>query len=188
MAYAGPAADAQRALAPFRAICAPIADLVRPAPYSSMYLPEDPNQKPSVSIRTLFLDGLDKDQAAKMLQMLARCEAPMRMAQIRVLGGAAARVADGATAYAHRQSPIMAAFLAMDGTPAATLRHDQWASDCIRAFPQQADSVYVNFLGAEGPERLSAAYPGATWERLRRIKRQYDPANVFRLNQNIPPA
>ena len=54
---------------------------------------------------------------------------------------------------------------------------------------RQGDTgAYVNFLAEEGPERLRAAYPGATWERLRRVKRQYDPQNLFRLNHNIPPA
>ena len=46
----------------------------------------------------------------------------------------------------------------------------------------------MNFLGDEGPERVRLAYPGATWDRLREIKRRYDPDNFFRMNQNIPPA
>jgi hypothetical protein len=134
------------------------------------------------------MDGLDRTQAAKMLDLLGRCDAPMRMAQIRVLGGACGRVANDATAYAHRDKPIMTAFFAMDGTPAAALRHDNWAANCIKAFPQSTDSAYVNFLGAEGPERLQAAYPASTWDRLRRVKARFDPENLFRLNQNIPPA
>jgi FAD/FMN-containing dehydrogenase len=46
----------------------------------------------------------------------------------------------------------------------------------------------VNFVSNEGPERLRAAYPGATWDRLRQVKAKYDPENLFRLNHNIPPA
>jgi FAD/FMN-containing dehydrogenase len=45
----------------------------------------------------------------------------------------------------------------------------------------------VNFLADEGERRVRAAYPGGTWERLTAIKQRYDPENVFRLNQNIPP-
>ena len=47
---------------------------------------------------------------------------------------------------------------------------------------------YVNFLGNEGTAGVHAAYPGATWDRLAAIKARYDPDNLFRLNQNIPPA
>jgi FAD/FMN-containing dehydrogenase len=47
--------------------------------------------------------------------------------------------------------------------------------------------VYVNFLGDEGEERVREAYPGATWDSLVDVKRRYDPTNLFRLNQNVPP-
>jgi FAD/FMN-containing dehydrogenase len=53
---------------------------------------------------------------------------------------------------------------------------------------QQSDKgAYVNFLGDEGEASVHAAYPGATWDRLRQVKAKYDPGNLFRLNQNIPP-
>jgi FAD/FMN-containing dehydrogenase len=66
--------------------------------------------------------------------------------------------------------------------------HDLWAAQGVAALRQDDAGAYVNFLGLEGVERIRAAYPGATWDRLRRVKRQYDPENLFRLNQNIPPA
>ena len=53
---------------------------------------------------------------------------------------------------------------------------------------QENDGAYVNFLGDEGAARTRSAYPGRTWDRLRQIKQRYDPDNVFRRNQNIPPA
>ena len=56
------------------------------------------------------------------------------------------------------------------------------------AVPFSTGSVYVNFLTEEGEARVREAYPGATWERLAAIKAQYDPTNLFHLNQNIPPA
>jgi FAD/FMN-containing dehydrogenase len=56
------------------------------------------------------------------------------------------------------------------------------------ALDQGDDGAYVNFLLDEGEARVRAAYPGATWDRLRAIKAEYDPGNLFRLNQNIPPA
>jgi len=48
--------------------------------------------------------------------------------------------------------------------------------------------AYVNFVAEEGPKRVRAAYPGATWDRLAAVKATYDPGNLFRRNQNIPPA
>jgi FAD/FMN-containing dehydrogenase len=56
------------------------------------------------------------------------------------------------------------------------------------ALRQDDQGVYVNFLGHDGAARLRDAYPGATWDRLREINGRYDPTNLFRLNQNIPPA
>jgi FAD/FMN-containing dehydrogenase len=187
MAYAGPAEAAQKVLAPFRALGTPMADLVGPGPYGMMYLPEDPSMKPSVSIRTLFKDDFSVADAATILEQLDRCEAPMRMAQVRVLGGAAARVPSAATAYAHRDAGMIVGFLAMDGTAEAAARHDRWADDGVRAMGGATRGTYVNFLADQGETMLRATYPGETWERLRQVKHNYDPTNLFRRNQNIPP-
>jgi len=65
---------------------------------------------------------------------------------------------------------------------------EAWVSDFAEALRQGDDGAYVNFLNDEGEERIRAAYPGATWDRLRVIKARYDPTNLFSLNQNIPPA
>ena len=66
--------------------------------------------------------------------------------------------------------------------------HEAWAEQFAATIGQNNHGAYVNFLGDEGEGRVRAAYPGATWERLAAIKAQYDPTNLFRLNQNIPPA
>jgi FAD/FMN-containing dehydrogenase len=64
----------------------------------------------------------------------------------------------------------------------------QWVSDFARAVQPRDNGAYVGFLGDESGARVRSAYPGETWERLTRIKAQYDPTNLFQLNQNIPPA
>ena len=62
-------------------------------------------------------------------------------------------------------------------------------SDAIQAASgATSNCAYVNFVGDEGEARLHDIYPDQTWQRLREIKRRYDPTNLFRLNQNIPPA
>jgi FAD/FMN-containing dehydrogenase len=66
--------------------------------------------------------------------------------------------------------------------------HEAWVRDVSSALDQGDPGAYVNFVGDEGPERVRAAYPAATWDRLVEIKRRYDPGNLFRRIQNIPPA
>jgi FAD/FMN-containing dehydrogenase len=185
IAYAGAPAYSAAALAPFRALAKPYADLVRPAPYSSMYMPEPP--RTGVTVRSRFVNTFGVAEAQMMLDRLAACDAPMKMAQFRVLGGAYARVPAEATAYAHRDAKMMVAYLAMYGAGEQPA-YDRWADEGIALFGEPDGGAYVNFLGREGMERVRAAYPGATWDRLRQVKRRYDPENVFRLNQNIPPA
>ena len=66
--------------------------------------------------------------------------------------------------------------------------HEAWVSKFAGTLQQGDRGAYVNFVGDEEESRVRAAYPGRTWERLAAIKAQYDPTNLFRLNQNIPPA
>ena len=65
-------------------------------------------------------------------------------------------------------------------TPGSTAWRTRWAGT--------AAGGYVGFLGEEDEATIRAAYPGATWDRLRELKRRYDPDNLFHLNHNIPPA
>ena len=190
IAYSGDADGAAAALAPFRAISMPIADLVREAPYSSMYaLDPPPEMRPAVAVRSRFLARFGIEEAAKLLDAVHSCDAPMKMGQIRVLGGAFAGVGAGDTAFAHRDSRFMATFLAMyGGGPDVAAAQERWASDALASLRPGNGGAYVNFLAQEGEAGLAAAYPPKTWERLRQIKRAYDPENLFRLNQNIPPA
>jgi FAD/FMN-containing dehydrogenase len=72
------------------------------------------------------------------------------------------------------------------------LRKHAWMDEFVDAIEDAAGATshcaYVNFVGDEGEARLHDIWPDATWARLREIKRRYDPTNLFRLNQNIPPA
>jgi hypothetical protein len=66
--------------------------------------------------------------------------------------------------------------------------HEAWVAEFASAIEQSDKGAYVNFLGTDGEERIRAAYPGGTWERLAAVKAKYDPTNLFHLNQNILPA
>jgi FAD/FMN-containing dehydrogenase len=188
LAYAGGAEEGEQALAPFRALATPVADLVRPIPYPEMFPPDDPSYHPTAIGRTMLMDTIDRSVAQTIVERLRASDASLRVAQLRVLGGAMARVPADATAYAHRASRIMVNVAAFYDGADDKPRREQWVTELTAALHQSDDGAYVNFLDAEGPERVRAAYPGSTWDRLVAIKRRYDPDNLFRLNQNIPPA
>jgi FAD/FMN-containing dehydrogenase len=187
MAFAGDDASAERALAPFRSLATPIADLVKPGPYAGMYPPEDPNYRPTAVSRTLFVDSIDLSTSETIVEYLSKSDAAMRVAQIRVLGGALARVPADATAYAHRSKPILVNVAAFYQGDADREVRRSWVTRFARTLQPNDNAAYVGFLSDDGDARIRAAYPGATWDRLSRIKATYDPSNLFRLNQNIPP-
>jgi FAD/FMN-containing dehydrogenase len=188
LCYAGEVDPGQRALAPFRALATPLADLVRPMPYSGMYPPEEEGLHPTAVVHTMFLDRVDGEVAGTILEHLAASDAIMRVAQLRVLGGAMARVPADATAFAHRGSRIMATVVCFYRGPADKPRHQAWLEGFAAALGQGDDGAYTGFLGEDGPAHLHQAYPGSTWDRLVEVKASYDPTNLFRHNHNIPPA
>jgi FAD/FMN-containing dehydrogenase len=188
LCYAGAAEAGARAIAPFRALATPIVDMVKPGRYPEMYPPEDPNYHPIATGRTLFIDSVDRAVAEMIVERLNKSTAMMRVAQLRALGGAMARVPVDATAFAHRKAPIMVSVAALYESPDQAPLHEPWVTDFVAALRQGERRAYVNFLVDEGDARIREAYPGKTWDRLRSIKRRYDPTNLFRVNQNIPPA
>jgi FAD/FMN-containing dehydrogenase len=136
----------------------------------------------------MFVDRVDRRVADTIVEHLESSTAPMRVAQVRVLGGAMARVPSDATAFAHRRSRIMVNVAALYERADEAAAHLPWLTRFAAALRQGDTGAYVNFLGSEGEARIRDAYPGRTWDRLAAIKRRYDPTNLFRLNQNIPPA
>jgi len=188
LVHAGPLEEGERAVAPLRALASPMVDMVRPVPYPEMFPPENGDYRPISTVRTMFLDAVDRGVAAEILDHLRASTAPMRAAQLRVLGGAMARIPSDATAFAHRTSGIMATVAAVSASVDDVPVDEAWVSDFAAVLRQGDPGVYVNFLGDEGEGRIRAAYPGDTWDRLAAVKQRYDPDNIFRLNQNIPPA
>ena len=186
--YAGDAEAGERAIAPFRALATPIADMVKPMPYPEIYPPEEGEYHPTAASKTMFVDRIDRDVAATIMEHLGASDASMRVAQLRVLGGAMARVPADATAFGHRASKIMVNVAAFYEGADDKPRREAWVDEFAAALRQGDNGAYVNFLVDEGEERIRAAYPGSTWDRLAEVKRRYDPTNLFRLNQNVPPA
>ncbi len=187
MVYAGDVDEGLRVVAPFRKLAQPIVDQIGTMPYHQIYKTLDTEDPFIFTLRSKFIDRVDERAAQIMLDYLHASTAAIRIAEFRVLGGAMARVPAEATAFAHRSARVMASFIVPYKDHNETAIHTAWAVSASDALYQGEGAVYVNFVGTEGFARVHDAYPGATWERLTAIKAKYDPTNVFRRNQNIPP-
>lgn len=184
--YASPDPDAAAAaLRPFRRLAPVAGEDVRVVPYAEIL--EDPPPMPPgmrFEMRNTLLPALD-DAAIAAIGALLRGGA---MLALRGLGGAAARVHQDATAFAHRFAQVMVTAGAMlpPGAPPELL------SEALAAWPELSvpgAGAYVGFLGSASadPGGVASAYPPATYRRLADVKRRYDPGNVFRRNHNIVP-
>ena len=189
-AWCGSAEDGERALAPLRALAEPVVDLVSWMPYPAIYAFTAHLAEPhGASIRMMFADDLDDDAIDAMLAAAQAGPSFANLVHLRGLGGAFGRVPNDATAFAHRDRRYFVAIIAVwldaaeDPHP-----HEQWTTALWDQLRTRGRGVYVNFLEEEGAARVHEAYPPRTYERLAAIKRRYDPANLFRLNQNVPPA
>jgi FAD/FMN-containing dehydrogenase len=187
LVYAGAAEAGERALAPIRGLAPPLADTVRPIRYPEMYAGPEPPRPAFAANANLFTDALPAGGAEAILEQLATATAPMAAVQLRVLGGAAARVPADATAFAHRDAKLLIVVAAMYPRAEETAEHDAWVASTADALGDAAQApAYVGFLG-DDPEDLRRAYPPATLARLAAVKRRYDPDNLFRRNLNVLP-
>ena len=139
--------------------------------------------------RAGYLNELSDDFIAVALEHFTRAPFPMDAVHIHQLGGAVAKAASESTAFGNRDAAF--AFNVIATTPDPSLQEAQvkWArtlADALEAFG--TGGVYVNFLGDEGEGRVRAAYGESRYDRLVQLKDRYDPGNLFRLNQNIPPS
>ena len=184
-AYTGPVDQGDSVIAPFRALAEPFVDMVRPMRYPELY--EGPEQEAALMTGTnFFADSLGPAEA--ILEQLPQSTAPMKAVQLRVLGGAMARTPNDATAFGHRDRSLFVNVVSMYVDPAEEQAHAAWTNGLAESLGKDGAGGYVAFMGEEDEETIRAAYPNGAWERLRELKRRYDPDNLFRLNHNIPPA
>ena len=142
---------------------------------------------PTAIGRTMFVEGIDRAAAETIFEYLTKSDATMRVAQLRALGGAVTNVPADATAFAHRSRRMLVNVAAFYNGPEDRAVREPWVGEFARAIQPNDPAGYVGFLANEGEARVRAAYPGSTWDRLTRVKAMYDPTNLFRLNQNVPP-
>lgn len=187
--WSGDLSAGEDAIAPLRALAAPLVDVVAPIPYPDIYRFTAHQAEPHGSaIRMMFADELSDATLDASLEAMRNASSPFSLVHFRGLGGALARVPEEATAFAHRQHPYFYSVIGLWLDPAQDpAAHHAWAARLWQQVRHEGKGVYVNFLEQEGPGRVHEAYPPATYARLAAIKRRYDPDNLFRFNQNIPP-
>jgi len=190
MCHCGSIEDGEKATRELRALGRPIADVVAPVPFAAWQQAFDPLLAPGARNYWKSHDFIELSDAAIGLVTGAIRELPGPECEIFIghVGGAAGRVAVGATAFPQRDAHFVMNVHARWRDPAMDGICTGWARGLFEAAkPLSAGTAYVNFMPGDEAGRVEAAY-GENYRRLAAIKRQYDPSNLFRMNQNILPA
>ena len=189
LCYAGPIEEGEKVVAPVRAL-APSVDLIGPMPYTALQAMFDPivPKGTCAYIKSDYFDDVPPAMVDDMIAWARRKPYAMSMGRLNHFGGAMGRVADDATPFPHRKARFAFSPDALWSKPEEADASVQWVKgywQALRAYSPRG--AYVNFMDDdEGQERVRESYKG-NYDRLVQIKRQYDPTNLFRLNQNIKP-
>jgi FAD/FMN-containing dehydrogenase len=191
LCYAGPVDDGPAAVKPLRDFATPAVDVIGPMPYLALQGMFDPGAPKGILSywKTEYLIKMSDQAVDTLVAHAGKMGAPFAAVHIHHVEGAVGRVSADSTAFGRRDAPFILNIVGMWMDPAETDAQIAWT----RTFSQAVQSYgtgaqYVNFLGDEGEARVRAAYGEPKYARLARVKKQYDPANLFRLNQNIRPA
>jgi FAD/FMN-containing dehydrogenase len=188
--YAGPVEEGERVLAPLRRFGKPLVDLIEPKPYASHQSMLDATVPHGLGYywKSESLPPLGDALIATLTEHAWRVETPDSYSALFHLGGAVGREDPDSTAFEDRRATHAMTIDAVWREPSASGASIAWVQNFWEAVrPHSTGRVYVNFLGQEGQDRVRAAYGAAKYERLRTLKRKYDPTNFFRMNQNIVP-
>jgi FAD/FMN-containing dehydrogenase len=188
--YAGELEDGAQAYRRLKAFRPSIADLMGPMPYTEIQRFVDGQWGPGFHnyFKSSWLRRLDEAAIETLLRAHKLASSPDTKIQLYHFGGAVARVGRDETAFSRRDVPYLLNIAARWQDRPETDLHVGWARELHEAMtPLAAGGVYVNFLGEEGQDRVRAAYGEPTYARLVDLKQRYDPTNLLRVNQNIPP-
>jgi FAD/FMN-containing dehydrogenase len=188
--YTGAIKKAEKVFKPIRAFKTPALDLVGPIPHPALQSLFDSLYPPGMQwywkadfVRTLPDEAIALHR--KHSENLPTTQSTMHLYPI---NGAASRVKNAATPWSYRDATWASVIVGVDPDPANKEKISAWARDYWSALhPYSAGGAYVNFMMDEGEDRVRATY-GKNYARLAKIKKRYDPTNLFRVNQNIKPA
>ena len=188
LVWSGDPEDGRRAVAPLLGAAPPIAELVRPVPYLAIQSMLDGGAPAGRHYywRSHRLPGLPDEVVGVFVDRVANSTSPFSQVNGWAMGGAVSRVDPEVTAVGEREVGFDISFAAAwppsDPEPD---RHVAWARAGWEALRPHSAGVYVNFISDEG-DGVESAY-GHRLKRLTALKDRWDPANVFRMNANIPP-
>jgi FAD/FMN-containing dehydrogenase len=190
LCYDGPLEEGERLIAPVRRFGPPLVDEIRPMAYRALQSLFDPAFPPRNQYyeKAHYLREISDDAIDLVVEHFAKVPSPLSVPFFQQIGGAMRR---GHTAYAHRDALCNLILIAQWRDPAESERHVRWTRELWQALqPYGTGGVYVNNIGREeedGADQVRAAY-GPNYQRLAELKKEYDPENLFRHNQNIKPA
>jgi FAD/FMN-containing dehydrogenase len=187
--YAGPTDEAEAAVEPLRAFGDPIVDAVGPMLYPALQRSFDDGSPEGYRwyTKSHYLDGLPDDVIDAILEFTDPFPGPLTQVALEPMGGAIARVDPTATAFPHRDAAYSLGVWPAWADPDRDDELIEWAREFHEAIAPYADGVYANYLDRDEGDRVENAY-GENYERLARVKNEWDPENLFRMNQNVEPA
>jgi FAD/FMN-containing dehydrogenase len=189
-AYSGPLKSAQSVFKPIRKFKTPALDMVGPIPHPVLNSMFDALYPSGLQWywKADFVRELSDEAIALHVEHGSRMPTLLSTMHLYPVDGAAGRVKNDGTAWAYRDAKWSSVIVGVDPDPAKKETITNWARDYWSAIhPHSAGGAYVNFMMDEGEERVKATY-GKNYARLTKIKKKYDPNNLFRVNQNIKPA
>lgn len=190
LCYCGDPADGEHWLAPIRQMGPVVMEQVGVMPYPVVQSMLDQVAAPGrrYYVKSNFMDELKDEAIDVLIDAYARVPSPLTAVLLVQMGGAVTRADRTATAYYHRDVALSFSAFSSWINAAEDDANISWTRQLWQDLrPHMSASVYVNELADEGEERVREAY-GPAYARLAALKKQYDPENVFRLNQNIRPA
>ena len=187
--YAGAVDDGERVLGPLKRFGSPVLDLCMPKPFLGHQQMFDPSFQRGwwYYVRSCDVAELTDDVVDIVVDHGRRIVSPISSIALWQMGGAVARVGENETAFNGRDAGFTFNINGNSETADGFEAERQWARDYWSALAPYHTSVYVNFLMEEGEERVRQAYGAEKYNRLKTLKRTYDPTNFFHLNQNITP-
>ncbi len=188
--YAGPVEAGEWVLDRLRRFGEPQADLYAPRPYVQFQSMFDGAWAPGFQNywKAEYLRGFSDEAIEAIVDHARTITSPLSDMKIAHMQGAVSRVPEEATAFGHRDAPLLLNINTRWTDPAESDRHVEWTRGFWEAVqPASVGATYINFMGEEGEDRIRAAH-GLNYDRLVELKDRYDPGNLFRVNQNIRPS